>query len=206
MRNPDILAERRRPLLVLGVVLLACAIAIVILLTGGSEKVTEPRGDIDYIQGSSRRIAPNSGELAASVADIVGADVRMVGENLLLEAEVAAQVPARLDRALLELRWQLMPVDGSDWTVSATLVRGFEGAISSSTGYGSGTVDGSMPGTVKSKGNSIMIALHSSTIEGFPDAFEWRLFTLLRVVANDPDSDRVEDVMPDQGRERFSAE
>lgn len=203
MEGTDLSVRRRGPVLALAGLVVAGALVVVLLVTAGPEAPFEPRGDLHYVRGSVKREHPAAGELAASVADIVDADIRMENDDLIFHAELAAPVPRRLAPSSLELRWQVTTGDNSEWTISATLVRELEAAIFSSSSYGSGTVDGSMPGKVLSQGSTITIALDPFKLDDFPDTFEWRLFTLLRVFANEPDSDRVEDVAPDKGRKRF---
>ncbi len=94
---------------------------------------------------AGRRLDPCH-RLAASVADIVDADVKNEDGELILVAEGAEPLPQRLSPGTLELRWRLVADDGSTWTISAFLDDDLVGAISSSSGYDSGTIDETIPG------------------------------------------------------------
>lgn len=120
------------------------------------------------IEGAVGRDRPPSGELAASIADIVSADIVFTNGELMFEAALGADLPVRLLPAALELRWELSGDDGSRWTVSAVLSRDLQVALVSHSGYGTGTVDDSLPGDVGVSENTIAIGLRVEEVPSLP--------------------------------------
>lgn len=202
--DPGATSPRRRRgwLLALGALALV-AVAGALLLTADPDGSLDERGDVRVIEGAPGRDPRRAGELAASSADIVAAWVRSADGELVFEAAFAVEPPARLHPAALELRWELQGDDGSRWTLSAVLSRKLHAALVSESGYGSGTIDGSLRGDVRIAGDAIAIRLRAGEIPGFPEGFEWRLSSLLRAFADEPDSPRVQDEMPDEGFRSF---
>lgn len=194
--------RRARLLLVLGAGALVAVVGAV-LLTADSEGSLDERGDVRVIEGARGRDRPRSGELAASSADIVSAEVTAAGGELVFEASFAAKLPERLHPGALELRWELTGDDGSRWTLSAVLSRKLQAALVSDSGYGAGTIDGSLAGDARVTGNAIAIGLRAGEVPDLPGSFQWRLSSLLRAFADEPDSPRVEDKMPDEGFRSF---
>lgn len=180
--------------------ILAVVTVIVVVLLTGRETNTDPSGDLSYVRGSSARPREPNERLAASIADIVAAEITHSDGDYLFVAEVGGPIPRRLEEASLEVRWDLSTEDGSSWTISAVLEKRLEASVFSSTnGFGAGTVDGTLPGEVSKSINAVTIRLTPGVIEGFPDQFEWSLSTALIAFRDDPRSPRVEDRFPDMG-------
>ncbi|MGH2747191.1 MAG: hypothetical protein ACRDKB_04645 [Actinomycetota bacterium] len=179
--------------------LVVVAVLAVMLLSSNPGESRDERGDVRLIEGSGGRDRHPSGELAASTADIVSADIVSADGELVFETALGADLPIRLHPAALELRWELSGDDGSRWTLSAVLSRDLEVALVSDSGYGTGTVDDSLPGHVSVSENTIAIGLRVEEVPSFPRGFQWRLSSLLRAFADEPDPPRVEDQMPDEG-------
>lgn len=47
---------------------------------------------------------------------------------------------------------------------------------------------------------ALTITLDAVAIEGFPEAFEWRIFSTIRAFRDEPDPPRAEDEAPDEVR------
>lgn len=124
---------------------LAAVAAIVFVLVTGGATLTDPPGDLDYIRGSTARTRQPSQQLAASMADIVSAQITARDDDYIFKAEVEGLIPQRFQEASLELRWDLRSDDGSTWTISAVLGRRLEASVTSSRGFGAGTVDQTFP-------------------------------------------------------------
>ncbi len=185
------------------IVALVVAGLIVLLVTGGADIPEEARGDLTYIEGEvPQRQRAQGPELVASIADVTQAEVRADGDELLFEAQLAAPLPQPLKTSALELRWDVR-AEGSTWTLSVTIDKDAQAAVFSDTGYGSGTVDQTLPGSLEIGKQSVLVRLRPGDIEAFPSEFEWSLATTLRAFRNAVDSPRVEDRFPDQGSNPF---
>lgn len=174
---------------------------VLVLTSGGPDAPSEQRGDLTYIEGRAR---PNrqQGDLVASIADVIEADVRREGDSLVFSARTAAALPQPLKISALQFRWDVSSEDGGTWTVTATVEKTTEATVFSSTGFGVGTVDDTLPGMVTVTKETIEVHVDVSQIPEFPKAFEWSLTTTLRAFRDEPDSPRVEDRYPDEGTER----
>lgn len=150
--------------------------------------------------------APHRGEaqLTAAIADLISAEVAPGDpETLVFTAQVASSAPRSLKSSALEFRWELDGDDGSGWTLIVSIDRDAQVALFSDGGYGSGTIDSTLPGDVVIEDDAVSVRLEPSEIEDFPSAFDWNLATTLRAFRNETDSPRVEDRFPDEGAERF---
>jgi hypothetical protein len=188
---------------VIGFVVVVAAILLVLNL-GGTDVPTEARGDITYIEGDTpRRQQTQEAQLVASIADLTSAQVINEGDEIVFTAEVAAPIPQPLRTSALELRWDLTGDDDSSWTVSAMVEREALAAVYTASGYGAGTIDDTLPGSVEVNDKGVTVRLRTDEIEDFPEAFEWSLASTLRAFKNEVDSPRVEDRYPDEGSADF---
>jgi hypothetical protein len=132
--------------------------------------------------------------------------VQSDGSDYVFSAEVAKPIPKKLKRAALEFRWNISTQDGEEWIVSAALQTALNAAVfSSTTNFGAGTIDGTLPGHVRRSGKTVIVRLAADQIEGFPTRFEWTLSTAIVAFRNDPRSARAEDHYPDEGMIGFEA-
>lgn len=189
-------------LLVGAVILLLVGVMVRLLVTGGQEAPAESSGDITYIEGSGSKASREGADLAASIADITNAEVRVQGNGSLFEAEVAAALPDRLRTAALEFRWDISGEDGSAWTLAVTIDKDAQASLFSDAGYGVGTIDDTFLGHLIIQDTTLTVTLEDE-IEDFPASFDWNLATTLRAFRDETDSPRVEDRFPDEGFERF---
>lgn len=182
---------------ILGVVALV-AVVVVVLVTGGTtgSPGDDAGGDVS-VEGDGE---PDQSDLA----DVTSTDVRREGNELLFIAEMARDVPQEIDKGSLELRWDLS-VEGRDaWILSAFIGTDTIAAITSQqTTYGSSTIDGTMPGSLRIDGSTVTIRVRPGNIEGFPNAFQWRLRTTLDADRADPKSAVAHDDAPDGGPGTF---
>lgn len=193
-----------RLLLVAIIVTVLLAGTIILLVTGGVDVPEEVPGDLVYIEGDAVKQQPRrAGSLVASIADVTQAEVKADGDDILFKADVAAPLPQRLKTSALEFRWELTGDDGSDWTLSVTINEEAQASVFSDTGYGSGTVDQTMPGSLEIGDQGVTLRLLATDIEGFPSGFDWILATTLRAFRNETESPRVEDRFPDEDAIEF---
>lgn len=194
--------ERSKPSrapLVLGTIAVIAAVLIVVLISGGGGGGSDPSGDLRVVEGEQPRGAADL-PVAASIADIVEADVRRDGDELVFTATSASSIPQELERSSLEFRFDVSEDDRNTWIVSATVnVTVTAAAVSQVTAYGSSTIDGTLPGSVEVSDETLTIRLEVSRIEDFPDSFEWALSTNLTAFRDLAGSTRVEDRFPDEG-------
>lgn len=187
------------------VAVVALAGIVILLVTGGERAaVGDHAGDIEYVEGSSRP-RPEGGDtrLAASIADLTEAEIVREGSDLVFTASVAAPIPARLERASLEFRWDIV-AEGRDWIVSVKLDKGVQASVLDPvSGFGAGTIDGTLDASVMPTERKIEFRLDPAMIEGFPTNFEWTLSTVLTAFRRDPGSPRAEDRYPDKGTVAF---
>lgn len=203
--RPRRLYPRIPSALVVGAALILLAgVLLFLLVTGGGDAPAETRGDLTYLEGTALGRAPGKPQLAASIADLISADV-VAGEagTLIFTAEVAAPVPETLKRAALEFRWQLEGEDGAMWTLTVSVDTDSRVALFSDGGYGSGTVDDTLPGQLTMADRKVEVRLDVTQIDEFPSTFEWNLATTLRAFRGEPDSPRVADWFPDDGAVGF---
>lgn len=193
-----------RVFIVLAVITLLIGAAVLLLVTGGDEAPSETARDLTYLQGSAPRSAPGEAQLAASIADLVSAEVVAEGaRTLVFTAEVAAPAPETLRRSALDFRWEVRGDDRSVWTLTISIDRDAQVALFSDGGYGSGTIDDTLPGQLTVEGTRVEVRLDVARVEDFPSTFEWNLATTLRAFRGEPDSPRVEDRFPDEGSVGF---
>lgn len=174
---------------------------VVILATGGDDAPPEMAGDLTYLEGKALQEA--KGNLVASIADVTRAEVRRDLEAVVFSARTAATVPQPLKISALQFRWDIEPDAGPTWTITATVEKTTEATVYSSAGFGVGTIDQTLPGTVTVDEDTIEVRVDVKEIPHFPNEFDWSLTTTLRAFREAPDSPRVEDRYPDDGTERF---
>ena len=184
-----------------GIALLVGAMVLV-LTWGGLDAPSEQRGDLNYLEGQAHT-KMQQGDLMASIADVIEADVRREGDLLTFRARTTAPLPQPLKISALQFRWDISSQDHGSWTVTAMVEKTTEATVFSSTGFGVGTVDETLPGSVVVNDDTIEVIVDATEIPDFPRAFEWSLSTTLRAFRQEPDSPRVEDRYPDQGTEWF---
>jgi hypothetical protein len=169
---------------------------IIILATGGGPSTTsgDPGGDVGVGEGPK---PPQE----TSLADIVGAEVRSEGGELVFEVTVGRNVPKNIPNGALEFRWDVSENGTDTWIVSANLNVGPTAAVTSQrTNYGSSTIDGSMPGSIEIDGDTLVVRVRAAEIEGFPQTFQWTLKTTLDADRTDPRSGVATDQAPDSGK------
>jgi hypothetical protein len=197
--------NRKRTLIVIGLAGLV-SIGIVILLVTGSEPtplVADGR-DARYVEGKSYA-GSGDGRLAASIADLKNASLARDGSEVVFNATVFAPIPARLEGAALEFRWDLTGPDGRTWIVTGLIDKHTDASVQdASGGFGAGTVDGTLRGRLTTNGQTVELRFDASSIDGFPSEFDWKLSSTLVAFRNHSDSPRVEDSYPNEGVVRFS--
>lgn len=196
---PEQSKSTRIPFWLLGIVAAIAAGLIIILTSGGGDGGPDSSGDLSLVEGEQPRRA-TALPVAASMADVVEADVRRDGSDLVFEVTTASSIPQELERSSLELRFDVSE-DGRDtWIVSATVnVAVTAAVVSQVTDYGSSTIDGTLPGSVEVSGETLVIRLQPQDIEGFPETFDWTLSSNLVAFRDIAGSTRVEDRFPDEG-------
>ena len=170
-------------------------IVVVILATGGIDQSGsgEARDDVQIDAGPD---APSD----ASPADISNATVRAEGNDLVFVAEMATEIPDRIQDGSLEFRWDIIEGGDETWIVSAAVNGQPIAALTSpDSGYGSSTIDGTMPGTIEVDGTTLTVRFDQSEVDGFPGDFQWRLQTTLDAKRTDPQSGVARDRAPDSG-------
>jgi hypothetical protein len=119
---------------------------------------------------------------------------------------MAAPVPTELDSSSIDWHWELTGSDGKQWIVSASLNVALNAAVLAQDGsHSSTTIDGSMPGTVRSEGYRVIVRLNPSEIDDFPPGFTWVLTTVVVGDRSDPETARVEDSFPNEGHIEFGS-
>lgn len=182
-----------------GIAVAIAAAFIVVLASGGDDDGADPTGDLRYVEGKQPRGA-TSLPIAASIADIVEADVRRDGSGLVFDITTASTIPQILERSSLELRFDVSEGGRNTWIVSASVnVAATAAVVSQTTDYGSSTIDGTMPGSVEVSGEVITIRLEPQRIDNFPATFDWALSSKLIAFRDITGSTRVEDRFPDEG-------
>lgn len=181
----------------LGVVALI-VIIVVILATGGGGPVgsDDATADVEVDTGPD---APSD----VTPADIAEATVSAVGTELVFVAEMATDIPERIPDGSLEFRWDVIEGGDDTWIVSAAVNGQPTAALTSpGTGYGSSTIDDTMPGSIDIEWATLTVRFDRSQVEGFPIDFEWRLMTTLDAKRADPQSGVAHDRAPDAGNGR----
>ncbi|MDQ3964672.1 MAG: hypothetical protein M3277_12305 [Actinomycetota bacterium] len=172
-------------------------IVVVVLATGGIEGGGGPGEDMrDDVQVDSGADAPSD----VTPADISDASVTTDGNELVFVAEMAIDIPERIPDGSLEFRWDVIEGGDETWIVSAAVSgRPVAALTSPDSGYGSSTIDNTMPGTIEVDGSTLTLRFDRSKVEGFPADFEWRLETTLDAQRADPQSGIARDRAPDSG-------
>lgn len=172
----------------------AIVLVVVVLNVGGPDGGPgDERDDVSVAQGEN----PPSDE---SVADIEQAVVRRNGDQIVFEVVMTDDIPKQVPDGSLEFRWDLSESGEKTWLVTANLSRQLTAAvISHDTGYGSSTIDDTMPGRVKADGKTLTLTLRSDGIRAFPSSFEWILTTTLDADLADPGSAVATDTAPNGG-------
>lgn len=172
----------------------AIVFVVVVLNVGGPETGPgDERDDVSVAEGDN----PPADE---ALADIEQAVVRRDGDQIVFEVIMSGDIPAKVPDGSLEFRWDLSEGGEETWLVTANLSRQLTGAvISHDTGYGSSTIDETMPGRVKAEGNTLTLTLRPDDIRAFPSSFDWLLTTTLDGDLTDPGSAVATDTAPDPG-------
>lgn len=172
-------------------------IIVVVLATGGGPSGAgreDALGDVEVDAGPA---APAD----ATPADIAAASVTAEGNELVFVAEMATDIPEQIPDGSLEFRWDIVEGGDDTWIVSAAVGGGRPTAALTSpdSGYGSSTIDDTMPGTIEVDGSTLTVRFDRTKVEGFPGEFEWRLATTLDAKRTDPQSGVARDRAPDSG-------
>ena len=169
------------------------------LVTGGGKSAVQrgafedPANDQTVGQGS----AP---PLQLELGDILFADVRHEGDEILFEARLGAPIPKRIKGGALDLRWDISEHGLDTWILSANLDVGPNASIvSQESDYGASSFLDTLPGRVELQGDRFLIWLDPSEIPGWPQAFGWRLQATLDGKPGDPSSALAKDLAPDTG-------
>ncbi|HEV3471932.1 MAG TPA: hypothetical protein VG408_01830 [Actinomycetota bacterium] len=179
----------------LGIVALI-VIVVVVLATGGVDRGTGAGDQTADVQVDAGADPPRD----VTAADIAEATVTTDGDEVVFVAEMATEIPERIPGGSLEFRWDVIE-DGDDtWIVSASVGgRPVAALTAPDSGYGSSTIDNTMPGTVEVAGTTLTVSFDRSQVDGFPQTFEWRLETTLDANRADPQSGIARDRAPDSG-------
>lgn len=171
-------------------------IVVVVLATGGTDGGSGPGDATADVEVESGPDAPSD----VGPADIAQASVTAEGNELVFVAEMASDIPGRIPDGSLEFRWDVIEGGEETWIVSAAIGRSPVAALTSpDSGYGSSTIDGTMPGTIEVDDSTLTLRFDRSKVEGFPEEFEWRLETTLDAKRTDPQSGVAHDRAPDSG-------
>ncbi|HEX2240054.1 MAG TPA: hypothetical protein VHJ82_02760 [Actinomycetota bacterium] len=188
--------KRQQVLGVIVIVVATVALLVYFLSTGGSEPVRtfeDPAGDVVVASGEG---APTE----TALADILSAEVRDEGEELVFEARLGAPIPNKLKDEGIDLGWRLFEGRNQTWTLSFSLDIGPNvSLVSPATDFGSGTFDGTLPGDFEVQGDTLVIRIRPADVPNFPSEFTWRLHTALDGVPGDATSALAEDNAPDSG-------
>lgn len=157
---------------------------------------SETAGDLTYLDGKVPRMHRDQQDLSASIADLIDAEVRRVGDSIVFGASCAAPVPQRLKLSALHFRWDITSENGPSWTITARIDKVVEATVVSSAGFGASTIDGSMTGSLQIRDDAVELRLDVRGLPQFPTTFEWALTSTLRAFRAEPDSPRVEDRVP----------
>jgi hypothetical protein len=160
---------------------------------------SDAAGDVRVIEGRQPKGAADI-PIAASVADIVGAEVSSRGADLVFRVTTAGPIPETFERSSLEFRFDITDQEGNGWILSSTVnVSPSAALVSATTDYTSTTIDDSFPGELDVSGRTLTITLDPTRVDGFPGSFEWALTTKLVVFRDLPRSAGAEDRYPDEG-------
>ena len=172
----------------------AIVVLVLVLNSGGpSGGPDDPSDDVDVGAGEG---APED----ATLADIARAEVRRDGDRIVFEATMTKDVPEKISGGSLEFRWDISESGDETWIVTANVSSQLSAAvISQNTGYGSSTIDDTMPGSVAVEGDTLTVTLRAGRIDAFPRAFDWMLQTTLDADFADPASAVATDSAPDAG-------
>lgn len=172
-------------------------IVVIVLATGGVDVGGGPGDSTDDVQVEPGPDAPSD----ATPADIAEASVTSEGDELVFVAEMATDIPERIPDGSLEFRWDVIEGGDETWIVSGAVGndRPTAALTSPDSGYGSSTIDDTMPGTIEVEGTTLTIRFDRSKVKGFPSDFEWRLATTLDAKRIDPQSGVARDRAPDSG-------
>lgn len=187
---------RRQVLLVALIVVLGVGSIVFLLTTGGvapTSDVSDPSGDAVQGPGPAPPTQP-------PLADVVRAEVRRDGNEVIFESQLSAPVPNKIKGGELEVRWDLFEEGQATWMVAGSIDIGPSASIiSHETNYGVGTFDDTLPGGIQVDGDTVRIRLRPAEIEDFPTEFDWALSTSLDGDRGEAQSARVEDRTPDSG-------
>ena len=184
-------------------VVAAAVIAIVVLLVTGEavpvRTFDDPAGDTAFDDGQD---PPDD----TTLADIISAEVRSEGDEIVFEAKLGAPIPDEVPEGSLGLRWEVYEQGDSTFLITANLDVGPNASIiGEKNNYGATTLEEDMPGSLSVDGDKFTIRLEAGEIPDFPDKFAWLLLTSLDGDRGDPQSGRAEDRAPDQGFGEYPA-
>lgn len=165
--------------------------------SGGGGASADETGDVVVDEGPR---PPDD----TSIADIAGSSVHKDGDLIVFEATMAGDVPSELDDGSLELRWDVSEGGQDTWIVSASINVGANAAVTSQrTTYTSTTINETLPGEMEIDGDVVRVSLDPSKIKDFPEAFGWRLSTILDGVRDNTRSGTASDTAPESGSAEF---
>jgi hypothetical protein len=194
--------DRKKLAVVAGVIAVALASIIVLLVTGEAEPVRtfeDPGGDAAVEEGDKP-------PADTTLADIRSAEVRSEGDEVVFAAQLGGTVPKEIEEGSFGLRWEVYEGGDSTFLITANLDVGPNASIiGEQNGYGASTLDERLPGSLEIEGDTIEIRLSPDEIPDFPDEFAWLLLTSLDGDQGDPQSARAEDRAPDQGFGEYPA-
>ena len=195
--------DRKRVYVVLGVVLVAVAAIVLLLLTGEPQPVRsfeDAGGDVVVEEGEKPPVD-------LTLADVKAAEVRDEDGQVVFEAKLGAPVPEKMTDGGFGLRWEVYEGGDSTFLVTANLDVGPTAYIVAEQGsYGASTIDETFPGSIEIVDDTISIRLDPDEVPDFPSEFAWLLKTSLDGDQGDPQSARGEDRAPDQGFGEYPAD
>ncbi|MEA2447229.1 MAG: hypothetical protein QOK47_866 [Actinomycetota bacterium] len=187
----------RRTLIVAAAVVIFVGLVALLLSTGddieATAKKTDPAGDVKVDKGP---LAPRD----VDTADIQKVDARIEGGVLTLLAQMGKQLARPVPDQTATWRWEIYEDEAMTWIVSANLDLGPSVSVIATQGdFEASTNDKSFPGKVSIAGDTILIRLRTSEVDGFPPAFETFLETSLDGMRTQPGSALARDRAPDEG-------
>ncbi|HYI45491.1 MAG TPA: hypothetical protein VE174_08565 [Actinomycetota bacterium] len=184
----------RRTLIVALLVVAAVGAVVLVLATGSPA----PEGEKEDRAGD---VKIGEGPLPPRItdpADIREIDVRADGEVLTLEARMGTSLVRPVPEQSTTWRWEIYEDGDMTWIVSANVDLGPHVSVIATEGdFQASTNDKSLPGRVSVAGDTILVRLRISEIEGFPSTFETVLKTSLDGMRAESKSALATDRAPD---------
>lgn len=192
--------KRQQVLGAIVIVIAAIAVLVYFLSTGGSEPIgtfEDPSGDVEV--GAGENPATET-----ALADIVSAEVRTDGEEIVFESKLGAPIPRKLKGESIDVAWKIFEGSNQTWSLSFNLDIGPNVSLfSPATNFGSGTFDDTLPGDFEIQGDVLVIRIRPADVPNFPAEFTWRLETSLDAGVGEPGSALAEDRAPDTGSGQY---